>query len=128
MTPRAQTSEAGEYMGTILPLAIAATAGDLMCLVGAQVNGDSYPIGETLIVDGLFTIVGAIFGSPFGTVVYFGHPVHKQIGGKYAYSFINGLVYLIITSTSAKRTQGLLPSLLSLSSRSTRAPLIACCC
>ena len=49
-----------------------------------------------MIVDGLFTIIGAILGSPFGTVVYFGHPVHKTLGGKYAYSFINGVVYLLL--------------------------------
>ena len=35
-------------------------------------------MGETLIVDGIFTIIGSILGSPFGSVVYFGHPVHKR--------------------------------------------------
>ena len=53
------------------------------------------PIGETMITDGLFTIIGAIFGSPMGTVIYFGHPIHKKIGGKAAFSFANGILYLI---------------------------------
>ena len=86
----------GPYMGVIIPLAITASMGDLMCLVTAFNAGDPYPIAETLIVDGLFTILGAILGSPFGTVVYFGHPVHKKLGGKYAYSFLNGVIYLIL--------------------------------
>ena len=57
------------------------------------------PIGETLITDGIFTIIGSILGSPFGTVIYFGHPVHKRLGGKYFFSAANGLIYLILTLT-----------------------------
>ena len=89
-------SKVGSYFGIILPLAFVATMGDIMSLVTAFNAGDPYPIAETLIVDGLFTMVGAILGSPFGTVVYFGHPVHKKLGGKYAYSFLNGVIYLIL--------------------------------
>ena len=37
-----------------------------------------YPIRECLIVDGLATVVAALFGSPFGTCVYCGHPQFKQ--------------------------------------------------
>lgn len=72
----------GPYMGSVIPLAIIATTADLMCLVGAFNAGDPYPIGETLIADGCGTLIGAFLGSPFGTVVYFGHPIHKRIGGK----------------------------------------------
>ena len=89
-------SQVGSYFGIILPLAFVATMGDIMSLVTAFNAGDPYPIAETLIVDGLFTMLGAILGSPFGTVVYFGHPVHKKLGGKYAYSFLNGVIYLIL--------------------------------
>ncbi|EOD04500.1 hypothetical protein EMIHUDRAFT_107666 [Emiliania huxleyi CCMP1516] len=32
-----------------------------------------------------------------GTCIYFGHPVHKKIGGKYFFSFANGVIYLVIT-------------------------------
>ena len=77
-------------------LAIAASAGDLMALVGAYNAGDPFPIPETLIVDGLMTILGSILGSPFGTVIYFGHPVHKRLGGKCSYSAWNGVIYLIL--------------------------------
>ena len=48
-----------------------------------------------MITDGIFTIIGAIFGSPMGTVIYFGHPIHKKIGGKTFFSFANGTIYLI---------------------------------
>lgn len=86
----------GGALGTVIPIAIAASAGDLMALVGAYNAGDPFPIPETLIVDGLMTILGSILGSPFGTVIYFGHPVHKRLGGKCSYSAWNGVIYLIL--------------------------------
>jgi AGZA family xanthine/uracil permease-like MFS transporter len=62
-------SDIGPYMGIVLPFSIAASFGDMMCLVSAQKCGDPYPIRETMIVDGLGTLIGAILGCPFGTVV-----------------------------------------------------------
>lgn len=68
----------GDYIGIVLPFSIAASFGDMMVLVSAQKAGDPYPIAETMISDGIGTLVGAVLGSPFGTVVYIGHP------GKYS--------------------------------------------
>lgn len=59
----------GPYMGVVLPFSIAASFIDMMCLVSAQKAGDPYPISETMISDGIGTLLGAILGSPFGTVV-----------------------------------------------------------
>ena len=87
--------EVGEYFGIVLPVAIGASASGLMALTSAWNAGDPYPIGETMITDGLFTIIGALFGSPMGTVIYFGHPIHKKIGGKTFFSFANGLIHII---------------------------------
>ena len=89
-------SNIGPYMGIVLPFSIAASFGDMMCLVSAQKAGDPYPIRETMIVDGIGTIIGAILGCPFGTVVYFGIPVHKRVGARTGYSFMNGIIYLIL--------------------------------
>ena len=38
----------------------------------------AYPIRETMISDGIGTLIGAILGSPFGTVIYIGHPGKRQ--------------------------------------------------
>ena len=86
----------GSAFGTVLPLAIVATFGGIMCLVGAYNAGDPYPIAETLISDGIGTLIGSLLGSPFGTVIYFGHPIHKRLGGKYFFSFANGVIWLIL--------------------------------
>eukprot|EP00980_Cylindrotheca_fusiformis_P011769 scaffold2811_cov102-Cylindrotheca_fusiformis.AAC.2 len=49
-----------------------------------------------MISDGIGTIIGSILGSPFGTVVYVGHPVHKRVGARTGYSIMNGFIYLIL--------------------------------
>lgn len=101
-------AEIGPYIGIVLPFSIAASFGDMMCLVSSQKAGDPYDIRETMIVDGLGTLVGAILGSPFGTVVYIGHPVHKRVGARTGYSIMNGIVYLIMGLS------GIIPCILSL--------------
>ena len=98
----------GPYIGVVLPFSIAASFTDMMCLVSAQKAGDPYPIRETMISDGIGTLLGAILGSPFGTVIYIGHPVHKRVGARTGYSIMNGVIYLIICLV------GIVPSILSL--------------
>ena len=111
-------SEMGPYLGTIIPISVAASFEDMMCLVSAQKAGDPFPIRETMIVDGIFTCIGAILGSPFGTVIYIGHPVHKANGAKTGYSFINGVVYLILCLS------GIFPIIVSLFNKCTTGPII----
>lgn len=55
---------------------------------------DPFPVRESMIVDGIGTCIASFFGSPFGTVVYIGHPAHKRSGAKVGYSLANGVVYL----------------------------------
>lgn len=106
-------SDVGDYIGVVLPFSIAASFGDMMCLVSAQKAGDPYPIRETMISDGIGTLLGSILGSPFGTVVYIGHPVHKRVGAQTGYSIMNGCIYLVLCLA------GIVPTILSL------IPLIA---
>mmetsp|Transcript_35094 Transcript_35094/g.43302 ORF Transcript_35094/g.43302 Transcript_35094/m.43302 type:complete len:240 (+) Transcript_35094:798-1517(+) len=55
--------------------------------------GDSYPLKETMISDGFGTMIGAFFGTPFGTSVYIGHPAYKRFGAGIGYSLINCVVF-----------------------------------
>ena len=59
-------SDIGDYIGIVLPFAIAASFSGMMCLVSAQKAGDPYPIAETMLADGLGTLLGAVLGAPFG--------------------------------------------------------------
>jgi AGZA family xanthine/uracil permease-like MFS transporter len=86
-----------DYLGIVIPLGISAAATSLMCLVSAKEAGDPFPVRESLIADGLGTCVASFFGSPFGTVLYIGHPAYKRSGAKVGYSMLNGVIYLIFS-------------------------------
>lgn len=61
-----------------------------------------------MVSDGIGTLLGAFLGSPVGTVVYIGHPVHKKVGAQTGYSLMNGIIYLILCLA------GVVPVILSL--------------
>ena len=42
-----------------------------------KIAGDAYNMREMMVVDGLGTCIGALFGSFLPTTVYLGHPIHK---------------------------------------------------
>ncbi len=45
----------------------------------AEAAGDTYPVATCQVTDGVGTMIGAIFGSPFPTTVYIGHPAYKRM-------------------------------------------------
>ncbi len=86
--------EVKDYLGIVIPIGISAAATSLMCLVSAKEAGDPFPVRESMIADGIGTMIASFFGSPFGTVIYIGHPAHKRSGAKVGYSLVNGCLYL----------------------------------
>ena len=51
----------------------------------AEAAGDSYPVGLCQVTDGVGTMLGALFGSPFPTTVYIGHPAYKRMDAHAGY-------------------------------------------
>lgn len=51
----------------------------------AEAAGDHYPVGLCQITDGAGTMIGAVFGSPFPTTVYIGHPAYKRLNAHAGY-------------------------------------------
>ena len=51
----------------------------------AEAAGDSYPVALCQVTDGAGTMIGAVFGSPFPTTAYIGHPAYKRIGAHAGY-------------------------------------------
>ena len=92
-------SEIGPFIGLILVVGVVGFAASLASVESASAAGDDYPMAETLVIDGVGTCLGAIFGSFYGTTVYIGHPVHKALGAKRGYSFINGVIYFILLTS-----------------------------
>eukprot|EP00928_Gymnodinium_smaydae_P050605 TRINITY_DN3415_c0_g1_i1.p1 TRINITY_DN3415_c0_g1~~TRINITY_DN3415_c0_g1_i1.p1 ORF type:complete len:610 (-),score=110.60 TRINITY_DN3415_c0_g1_i1:102-1931(-) len=72
-------------IGVILPVAFTGAIGTLLNVNIAERAGDKYPLSETLLIDGATTVISALFGSPYGTCVYIGHPQFKEMGGKLTY-------------------------------------------
>lgn len=58
----------------------------------AEAAGDHYPVAACQITDGAGTMVGALFGSPFPTTAYIGHPAYKRMGAHSGYIIGVGLV------------------------------------
>ena len=51
----------------------------------AEAAGDYYPVGLCQVTDGAGTMIGALFGSPFPTTVYIGHPAYKRMDAHAGY-------------------------------------------
>lgn len=61
----------------------------------AEAAGDRYDVRKSQMVDGLGTLVGGVFGSPFPTTVYIGHPAYKRLGSRCGYALGVGLVFFV---------------------------------
>ncbi len=61
----------------------------------AEAAGDKYNVGICQLADGLGTIAGSVFGSPFPTTVYIGHPAYKKLGSRAGYTLGVGVVFFI---------------------------------
>lgn len=61
----------------------------------AEAVGDKYPVGVAMVTDGVGTMVGALFGSPFPTTVYIGHPGYKRIHARCGYVLAVGITFFI---------------------------------
>ncbi len=92
-------SEILPYLSISVPMGVLAFFGTLQNIESASAAGDTYPAMPTLAMNGIGTIVGALFGSPFPTTVYIGHPGWKGLGARSGYSIINGAVITIICFT-----------------------------
>mmetsp|Transcript_42163 Transcript_42163/g.75739 ORF Transcript_42163/g.75739 Transcript_42163/m.75739 type:complete len:592 (+) Transcript_42163:51-1826(+) len=89
----------GANLAVILPVALTGAVNTLLSTYAAHDAGDLYNIKETMIVDGLTTVVAGLFGSPLGTCVYIGHPQFKAKGGGFYYGFINMVLFVVLAQS-----------------------------
>lgn len=80
------------YFSVILPMGLFNLVGSLQNLESAEAAGDRYPAPPCLVVNGIGTIVAALFGSCFPTTIYIGHPGWKEMGARVGYSWLNGIM------------------------------------
>ncbi|MHC4065160.1 MAG: NCS2 family permease [Planctomycetota bacterium] len=84
------------YLSVIVPMGLFNVVGSLQNIESAEAGGDRFPTGPSLAVNGIGTIVAALFGSCFPTTIYIGHPGWKGLGARAGYSSLNGLVITVL--------------------------------
>ena len=87
------------YAAVIVPMGLFNVLGSLQNIESAEAAGDSYPTAPSLAVNGIGTLVGALFGSCFPTTIYIGHPGWKAMGARAGYSVMNGAFVTIVCLT-----------------------------
>lgn len=87
------------YLSISIPMGLMSFFGTLQNIESASAAGDSYPAKPALAMNGIGTVIGSLFGSPFPTTVYIGHPGWKGLGARAGYSIINGAVISVICFT-----------------------------
>lgn len=98
------------YLSVILPMSLLSGMSSLQNIESAQAAGDAYSARAALTVNGLGTLIGACFGSPFPLTIYIGHPGWKAIGARAGYSTLNGIfIALICLTGSASLIAWLIP-------------------
>ncbi len=87
--------------GVVVPMGLFNVVGSLQNLDSAAAAGDDYPTVPSLVANGIGTLLGACFGSPFPTTIYIGHPGWKALGARVGYSVVNGLFFTVVSLTGA---------------------------
>lgn len=87
------------HLSVIVPMGLFNLVGSLQNIESAEASGDRFDTASSLAVNGVGTIVAALFGSCFPTTIYIGHPGWKGLGARAGYSTLNGLVITVLCLT-----------------------------
>ncbi len=87
------------YLSVMIPMGLFSVVGSLQNIESAEAAGDRFDTRSALAVNGIGTIVAAMFGSCFPTTIYIGHPGWKGLGARAGYSSLNGIVITLICFT-----------------------------
>jgi AGZA family xanthine/uracil permease-like MFS transporter len=91
--------EIAPYLITAIPLAIYLFLESLNNVESAFAEGDSYDTREAMLGAAGGTLVASVFGSPFPTLIYIGHPGWKSVGSRIGYSWATGVAIFILGVT-----------------------------
>ena len=98
------------YFSVIFPMGIFNVVGSLQNIESAEAAGDRYRTFPSLMVNGIGSVVAALFGSVFPTTIYIGHPGWKRLGARSGYSALNGVFISVLCLTGTiQAVLGLIP-------------------
>jgi AGZA family xanthine/uracil permease-like MFS transporter len=78
------------YFSILVPMGLLSAISSLQNLESAAAAGDRFAAKPSLVANGVGTMGAALFGSPFPTSIYIGHPALKAVGARAGYSVLNG--------------------------------------
>ncbi len=84
------------YISMIIPLQIANFLVTVQAVETAETAGDRFSLSESMLYDGITTLVSALCGSPFPTTVYYGHSGWKQGGARSGYLLLLIIPYVLM--------------------------------
>ncbi len=84
------------YLVTAIPLAIYLFLESLNNVESALAGGDTYDTREAMLAAAGGTLIASLFGSPFPTLIYIGHPGWKSVGSRVGYSWLTGVTMLVL--------------------------------
>jgi len=87
------------YVSVILPMGLFNVMGSLQNLESAEAAGDGYETRPSLLANGIGSLAAALFGSPFPTTIYIGHPGWKALGARAGYSTLNAVFVSVLCLT-----------------------------
>ncbi len=82
-------------LAVVLPIEVYNFIETMNNVESAEAAGDRYPVRTCQIADGAGTIIGSLFGAPFPTTVYIGHPGYKKLGARSGYALAVGIVFFL---------------------------------
>jgi len=83
--------ESLQYLPIVLPFALGTVIGGIDCTESAAAAGDEYHTGWVVGIEGIATVIAALFGGVIQTTPYIGHPAYKAMGGRAAYTLATAL-------------------------------------
>jgi AGZA family xanthine/uracil permease-like MFS transporter len=89
-------TQAFTFLGIIIPIAIIDFIVTIDNVESANSVKDPYPVLEPMLLDGTYTLVGALFGSPYPNTTFIGHPAYKRMGARVNYGVIASLVIFVL--------------------------------
>ncbi len=86
----------GPYIAVIVPLSLQNTFSTMQNVESAAAAGDNYSTRNTMLMDGIGTMFGSLFGGCFPAHVYIGHPGYKEIGCRSGYTLVDGFAVAMV--------------------------------
>ncbi len=92
------------FLSVIIPMGLFNVIGSLQNIESAEAAGDTYDTRDSMAINGVGSLIAALFGSCFPTTIYIGHAGWKGLGARAGYSTLNGLIITAICLSGALST------------------------